>query len=252
MFAAVGNPLAATAGWALPSAPGPPTSAWWEAPPVFVVGMPKCGTTSLEHALESSPRYGSVHCYAPKPWGPNPPDRFVGHLMTEAAARGLPPLSLLPPWVNAVTQMDCWWLEDSEESAEGTARPAPKRRRAYGHFPQISLLEALDSAYPGAKFILNVRDSRRWLHSVKNYGPLHEILVSADLPGLPSGVGEDQQLIDWYEAHTSRVRSHFAGRGPDVFLEFRLEEDSATIQSRLEALLGEPVEWGHHNATTWA
>ena len=94
--------------------------------PVFVVGLPECGTTSLQHALESV-GYGSIHCYAPKPWGPLPGDRFVGQLIDEAVAAGLEPLALLPPWVNAITQLDCWWIEGD----------CPESEQCYAHFRRL-------------------------------------------------------------------------------------------------------------------
>lgn len=205
---------------------------------VFVLGLPKCGTTSLQHALKSA-GFGAVHCYAPKPWGPVSEDRFVGHRMVEAVAKGLPPLALLPPWVDAVTQMDCWWLD--EESGY---------KDAHAIFPQMTLLEELDGAYPDAKYILNTRSPCDWLRSVTAYGPLRRILEDAELPGLPQGAGsEDRELLDWFEAHALRVRRRFAG---GRLLEIALEEGDAAIHAKLEAFLGLPLEWGHHNTTTWA
>lgn len=210
-------------------------------PPVFVVGLPKCGTTSLQHALESA-GFGAVHCYAPRPWGPSPEDRFIGPLMLKAVEQGRPPLALLPTWVNAVTQMDCWWVNWEER--------AP---RAVAVFPQMAILEELDRAYPDAKFILNTRDVRRWLQSVNTYGRLREILIEADLPGLPRGVGmADSELESWFEEHSARVRRQFAGREGTSLLAVSLEDDDSVIRKSLEKFLGTSLTWGHHNATTWA
>lgn len=209
--------------------------------PVFVVGLPKCGTTSLQHALESC-GYGAVHCYAPKPWGPRGVDRFVGHLMAKAAEDGLKPLDLLPNWVNCVTQMDCWWVDWEDNPGD-----------CFGIFPQITLLDNLDEAYPDAKFILCHRDPRSWVKSVETYGPLRKILTEAELPGLPKGQGaSDEELCDWFQAHVSRVRRHFEGRKTSSFIEFALEDGDKSIREKLELFLGVPVGWGHHNVTTWA
>jgi len=210
--------------------------------PIFVVGFPKCGTTSLQHALESA-GYGAVHCYAPKPWGPAAADRFVGHLMVEASAMGLAPLALLPGWVNAVTQMDCWWIEEVSEGPQ----------LARSHFPQVTLLERLAESYPTAKFILNFRDTDSWLRSVATYGPMRQILREAEVPGLPSGEGgEDRELALWFEQHVERVRAYFAQRDPDALMEMRLEEGDEVLKARLEGFLGVEVTWGCHNTTTWA
>jgi len=193
--------------------------------------------------------YGAVHCYAPKPWGPAAEDRFVGHLIEKAVAQQKSPLALLPPWVNAVTQMDCWWIDPIYEQTTDGDKCQP---RAHGIFPQITMLENLDHAFPGGKFILNTRDARQWLKSVKAYGPLQQILIEADLPGLPAGKGgEDEDLVLWFEDHVNRVRKYFSGRDDGSFTEFALEEGNEVIKKRLDSFLGVDLEWGCHNVTTW-
>ena len=157
-----------------------------------------------------------VHCYAPKPWGPTPGDRFVGHLMAEAVNAGLEPMALLPQWVNAVTQMDCWWIDGD----------SPETERCYAHFPQITLLDNLVSSYPAARFILCYRSTESWLRSVTAYGPMRRILNDADLPGLPSGVGSDEDLGHWFEDHIKRVRHYFeTSELAGALLELELEKD---------------------------
>lgn len=199
-----------------------------------------------------------MHCYAPKPWGPRPADRFVGQLMLRAVEQGKKPLALLPAWVNAVTQMDCWWVDWEEKEKEEASAEEEKERNEFEYsaaalFPQMLILEELDKAYPNAKFILNMRDARGWLRSVDAYGRLREILEKADLPGLSRGKGgKDEELLEWFEGHSARVRRHFKGREGSSLLAFSLEEGNAAIAERLEAFLGFPLEWGQHNATTWA
>eukprot|EP00401_Gymnodinium_catenatum_P018033 CAMPEP_0117540090 /NCGR_PEP_ID=MMETSP0784-20121206/43320_1 /TAXON_ID=39447 /ORGANISM="" /LENGTH=274 /DNA_ID=CAMNT_0005336735 /DNA_START=248 /DNA_END=1070 /DNA_ORIENTATION=- len=175
--------------------------------------------------------------------GPSGGYRFVGHLMVEASAMGLAPLALLPGWVNAVTQMDCWWIEEVSEGPQ----------LARSHFPQVTLLERLAESYPTAKFILNFRDTDSWLRSVATYGPMRQILREAEVPGLPSGEGgEDRELALWFEQHVERVRAYFAQRDPDALMEMRLEEGDEVLKARLEGFLGVEVTWGCHNTTTWA
>lgn len=211
--------------------------------PIFVVGLPKCGTTSLQHALETA-GYGAVHCHAPRAAGL---ERFVGQRLLRAVEEGKAPLAFLPDWVDAITQMDCWWMDWKNKDGEAF-EPA-----ATALFPQILILEELDRAYPSARFILSTRDARSWLRSVDTYGHLREILVRAELPGLPSGQGaQDEELIAWFNGHTDRVRTYFAGREASKLLEFSLEEGDDAVAGKLEAFLGIPTEWGHHNVTTWA
>merc|ERR1712224_581750 len=167
--------------------------------------------------------------------------------MVLAVRDGLLPLSNLPSWVNAITQMDCWWLE------EDTSASPEQLLKAYGHFPQINMLEELDRNYPDAKFILNTRDADKWLQSVSTYGPLRQILRDADIPGLPIGKGEtDQELIEWFQNHIVRVREYFGDQCEDRFLEFSIDDADAESERRLRHFLGVPISWGHENATTWS
>mmetsp|Transcript_158566 Transcript_158566/g.504594 ORF Transcript_158566/g.504594 Transcript_158566/m.504594 type:complete len:98 (-) Transcript_158566:568-861(-) len=82
---------------------------------------------------------------------------------------------------------------------------------------------------------------------------LREILASAVLPDLPSGVGaSDEELVAWFEGHLTKVRQHFEGREGSSLLEFALEEGDEAIQRKLEDFLGVPMDWGCYNVTTWA
>ncbi|CAK0870615.1 unnamed protein product [Prorocentrum cordatum] len=250
-------------------------------PPVFVLGLPKLAPPRCR-APWSLP--ASDRSTATRPSrGPSPRIgvRVWGSLRQAAVEKGKRPLAFLPPWVDAVTQMDCWWSEPraapstatpaASGAAEAGERPgaaaerpgeaapdaaAPRRGAepegpaARGIFPQITMLKELDKGYPGARFILSTRDTRAWVQSVTNYYHLRQILVDADLPGLPSGVGSaDDELAAWFEAHTARVRAHFAGREAEAFLS---QEGDERIRDRLQRFLGRPLEWGRHNETTWA
>lgn len=199
---------------------------------VFVVGMPKCGTTSLQHALWSA-GLNSMHCYAPKPWGEEAADRFVGARMMRAVKAGREPLDYLPG-VSVLTQMDCWYFDEEDNPT--------------ACFPQIELLEKLDESYPDARFIFNTRNTASWLRSVAGYGPLRRILLEARVPGMPLDTCEaDDALTRWFEAHSRRVRHRFAGRGPGKYMEFSLEEPDKVIAARLMDFLGMPVKWVHKN-----
>uniref|UniRef100_A0A7S4Q4P6 Sulfotransferase domain-containing protein n=1 Tax=Alexandrium monilatum TaxID=311494 RepID=A0A7S4Q4P6_9DINO len=209
---------------------------------VLVLGMPKCGTTSLHEAFRSA-GLDSVHWALGtgedlradrelRLWGVDADRRLIGRLMERAAAQGLPPLSGLPHHVDAVAEMNglVW-------GPRGTVQ---------AHFPQISLLEELAAHYPYAHFILNVRDHRRWVRSVDSHNDLRKRLVYADLPGLPPGAGaRDDELIGWVAAHHERVRARLGG-GRARLLVFDIEHHGA---EELVAFLGRRVAWGQHNAT---
>ena len=52
------------------------------------------------------------------------------------------------------------------------------------------------------------------------------MLNDADLPGLPSGVGSDEDLGHWFEDHIKRVRHYFeTSELAGALLELELEKD---------------------------
>ena len=115
-------------------------------PRVLVLGMPKCGTTSLHEAFRSA-GFSSVHwaldvgqdSRADKQlrlWGVGAERRMIAKLMLHASEDGLPPLAYLPPDVDAVAEMNgLFWLD--KQGGE-----------AFGFFPQMSLLDQLVDHYP--------------------------------------------------------------------------------------------------------
>jgi len=213
-------------------------------PLVLVLGLPKCGTTSLHEAFRSV-GYESVHwalnagkdVSADKQlrlWGVDADRRLIARLMHRAASQGLPPLALLPPGVDAVAEMNgLFWADKHAWVAEG-------------HFPQMSLLEQLVLHYPDARFILNIREHRRWVKSVDQHNDLRRRLVCADLPGLPRGVGKlDDELIAWVDAHHRRVQALLSHHGARLLV-FDIERHG---EPELSAFLGAAVTWACHNAT---
>ena len=81
---------------------------------------------------------------------------------------------------------------------------------------------------------------------------MRRILTGAEIPGLPSGIGsDDNDLRRWFDQHTERVRNHFAS--PELagaFLELQLEWDDAVLKDALSTFLGVDVSWGCHNVNT--
>lgn len=214
------------------------------APLVLVLGMPKCGTTSLNKAFISA-GLRSVHwalgagidARADKQLrerGLDADRRLISKLMRSAAMQDLPPLAHLPEDVNAVAEMNgLFWVNRQARQAEG-------------YFPQMSLLEDLLSYYPAAHFILNIRDHKQWVKSVDKHNDLRDRFVCADLPGLPSGAGaQDDELIGWVEAHHQRVQKLLGARNSRLLV-FDLDRHG---EPELSAFLGRKVVWGHHNWT---
>ncbi|CAK0888327.1 unnamed protein product [Prorocentrum cordatum] len=211
---------------------------------VFVLGMPKCGTTSFQEAFLSC-GFRSVHWALES--GKNPQrdtklrtqgleaeQRLVSLLLQRALDEGLPPLGHLPG-VDAISQMDGLVWRGSE---------------VVGSFPQMTLLPALYDAYPKALFILNVRDKHKWAESVASWvdGDMNKRITLASLPQLPSGAGSTpEELVEWFDWHVGRVRAFFSKRDQGRLLEFDIEKSDA---EELRDFLGCPnLVWGVHNAS---
>lgn len=171
---------------------------------IFVIGFPKCGTTSLQ---ESFLRVGmpSIH------WGNSIDNTHVflaAHKIETAKKEGLPLLTYLSDY-KAFTQMEACIYE-------------------YCYWPQMLDTPALDSQYPNSKFIFNDRNTEKWIKSVSRWvvhgQNLRERFIKFDIPGLPKGKGkEDKELEDWYLWHKNNMIDYFKNK--DNFIVFNIEND---------------------------
>jgi hypothetical protein len=171
---------------------------------IFVVGFPKCGTTSIHYSILTQ-GIKSIH------WAKDPDLRtnLVGVSIRKAKENGLPLLNYLNNY-RAFTQMEscidqnnCYW-------------------------PQLQDIPLLEKQYPNSRFIFNDRNPEKWIKSVTNWnisiGNLRSRLVSLDIPGLPAGVGhKDSELLDWYDWHKSNMIKFFEGKSN--FIIFNVEKD---------------------------
>ena len=199
-----------------PILPRPPPTALR----IFVLGMPKTATTSLHEAFESiglksvhwalnvglRPDQDRALCM----YGKDSDHRLVCACMRRAAkesnqtpSQGILLLDRLPPDITAIAQMDSLVWTDA------------KKQQVLADFPQMDydgIVKSLVKDYPGAKFILNIRDMNEWLKSVDNHNDMRQRLIRADLAeyGLPVGIGvEDKQLSDWVEKHWKYTKRKF-------------------------------------------
>lgn len=171
---------------------------------IFVVGFPKCGTSSLQYSLEAS-GIESLH------WADlvNFTD-LAGMAIKKAKQQKLPLLTYVNKY-RAFTQMEtcidenmCYW-------------------------PQLLDVPLLEEQYPNSKFIFNDRDVSRWIRSVTHWnagslGNLRTRLTVLDIPGLPKGAGaKDSELENWYVWHKKKMINHFKGK--DNFIVFDIEKD---------------------------
>ena len=73
-------------------------------------------------------------------------------------------------------------------------------------FPQIDALQQLHQYYPNATFLLNLRQPKHWLQSVKRWNNMRSRLVKCNISSLPTGVGsKDIDMINWYTEHVQMI-----------------------------------------------
>jgi hypothetical protein len=104
--------------------------------------------------------------------------------------------------------------------------------------PWPTLFRELDAAFPGAKFILTLRDPRAWVDSMRrHFGDRHSDALQW-IYGVPCVTGNESRCIEVYEAHNRAVREHFAVRPAGL-----LELDFAKGEGwdKLCTFLGRPV-----------
>lgn len=103
--------------------------------------------------------------------------------------------------------------------------------------PWPLMFRELDAAFPGSKFILTMRDTDRWYHSIASHfgaEPYHiQQLTYGEDAGAP--VGHEERYREVYDAHNAAAREYFADR-PDDLLEFWLERGHGW--NELSAFLG--------------
>jgi hypothetical protein len=199
--------------------------------PVFVVGLPKCGTTSIDRALRSA-GWSPVHWKDQR-------GSLVSRTIIDSFEQGRSDFlnSLTcdshgrPP--NAVSQMDGFEIvEDS----------------LVGGFPQITHLEQIVDAYEDALYILNFRNMDHWVRSITrwdggNYLRLiqrwHEDLFGRSLQDLRTLIAEQEE----------RCLRVFRDRDKlDQLLLLDIESPEAS--SQLACFLGVPrLDWSKLNAS---
>ena len=97
-----------------------------------------------------------------------------------------------------------------------------KTRQSFEDWPWIILYRELDEAFPGSKFVLTFRETKKWLRSynnmLRNQGNVSAELneIRRILYNLPFPQVSEQQLVSWYEEHNSNVMRYFRDRPEDL------------------------------------
>ncbi|MFN4016069.1 MAG: hypothetical protein ACK4JB_12095 [Reyranella sp.] len=182
----------------------------------FVIGFPKCGTTTIHEACVRS-GLRSAH------W--RMPGGYCGQLIYERYLTGQDPLVDFKDY-DIVTQAD-------------VCRPA----NGLNFWPNldIALLLTIRRYHPECCFILNVRDTGKLISSITRWYNLRRVVTESDIVGLPAGYGDkDEHLYNWIEGHYQACRSVFGN--DEKFVELPITEDDSS-RLLLEKALGTDIKW---------
>jgi hypothetical protein len=150
---------------------------------VFGIGFHKTGTTSLGAALDA---LGYVTCD-----GAGAVREAVGHgeMMRLLRAQQLEPI-----------------LSVAE------------RFTGFTDTPWFMLFRELDARFPGSKFILTLRDERRWIESAVRYFGQTDSDLRTWIYGTGRPVGNEQRWLGRYREHIAQVKTHFRHRPDDILV----------------------------------
>jgi hypothetical protein len=189
----------------------------------FVVGFPKCGTTTIHEACIKS-GLKSAH------W--RIPNGHCGKLIYKRYLAGLDPLLDFKEY-DLIAQAD-------------VCLPAS----GLNFWPNldIALLLTIRRYHPECCFILNTRDMAAHIASLTGWANLRQCLIDADIIGLPVGYGKkDAHLRIWMENHYRACRQVFANDKNFVELPITRSDSSRQI---LQSALGVDINWWGVSPTT--
>jgi hypothetical protein len=150
---------------------------------VFGIGFHKTGTTSLGVALQD---LGYTTC-----GGAGPIRDAIGHpeMMRLLRDHQLEPIMRVADHYDAFTD-NPWFI----------------------------LFRELDQRFPGSKFILTVRDERRWIESAARYFGDSDSDLRTWIYGSGRPMGNEERWLERYREHITQVKAHFRDRSDDLLI----------------------------------
>lgn len=173
---------------------------------VFGIGFHKTGTTSLGAALAA---LGYTTCD-----GAGAVRRAIGHSQMMRLLRG----NQLEPIMQVAEHYD-----------------------GFTDNPWFMLFRDLDRRFPGSKFILTVRDERRWLESALRYFGQSESDLRMWIYGSGRPLGHEEHWLARYRDHINQVTAYFRHRPDDLLV---VDWEQGAGWEDLGRFLGRPVPSG--------
>ena len=190
--------------------------------PVIVLGMPKTGTTSLQHYFSCSGLRASHYWCNGRLCGPCFLD-FIGAIAEE---------DFFQKW--KTHNLNSFEFLINETVALELLYNACGKYGAYteiGHdsstnciFPQITYLETLVAVLPSACYILNTRDLTNWLRSAHGWHNWTSRMSNA----CPLDTADEAGILNWVTSHLQHVRSVM--KRLECAIEVNIEDPSAGQQ----------------------
>ncbi|KAL3805773.1 hypothetical protein ACHAW5_000023 [Stephanodiscus triporus] len=158
-------------------------------PPVINLGMPKIGSTSLQHFFACA-GYGASHWWCGR-------GTHCARCIQDSVKHGLPPFQKCKGSGPMYSQID------------GSGMGGKM------YFPQVELLDEIVRAYPNATFFLTFRSMDGWYRSISKWKPnkinknmksLKDRMAGANITGLPVGSDGLESFADFFCNHVRRVR----------------------------------------------
>uniref|UniRef100_A0A7S2YSF5 Sulfotransferase n=1 Tax=Entomoneis paludosa TaxID=265537 RepID=A0A7S2YSF5_9STRA len=206
--------------------------------PIINLGMPKMGSSSLHEFFKCSGTYNSSHyTCGPRPRGEGKrgPGLRCGTCMERAWKKGLPLLKSCGGASNEFKNGYTAFMQMDYNTPGKTC-----------FYPQMSALNAIHKEYPNATFVLISRPLDDWIRSLDDWHGYRNRLVNCNLPGLPVGVGHDNDdLKQWVCHHQANVRKFVQAHPSHALVELNLYETTQNDRIMSQLFLNEG-----HSATS--
>lgn len=208
----------------------------WTGTPVFVVGMPKAGTSTIAAYFECGGVKTSHYVCAR--------GQHCGKCVERNVRAGAPPLSNCGDY-DVYAQLDYSGIPGG--AIEGVAAVGPGSNTSC-YFPQVEALDALSAQFPSATFVLNHRRAiEDWISSVGHWRGLRARLAGCEISGLPRGAAGDEELKAFVAHNVARVRAfvrkHPSHRLVEVYID---DEDAGSAMEKSFSISASC--WRHANA----
>ncbi len=133
-----------------------------------------------------------------------------------------------------------WSAERLRDEGAGLCIDTARDHDAAQDMPWPIFFRDLDAAFPGAKFILTVRDPEKWFASIEGHFGANDGEMQAFVYGRDAAApaGNKARYLETLAAHEAAVRAHFAERPGDLLV---IDLEAGDGWERLCAFLKAPV-----------